>query len=266
MAENILRAEAINLPIGDLEFDAIRLLDTKEYRMAKSQSLKPIGLPSNWFSTVCKTGSKPLETLRSKGFTGYAVKVSYTKNGVATRASTLSIQDVSILWRYFDRKGNKKAQDLIDLLSLDSLKDRFEQVFNERRTLEERTQDDRRILDFPCPGEPIFEDWFEEQISRLTGWHKNDIKNGKFYWRFVYYWLTPDERLQLDKINPVLPNGRRKHKIHNCLLPETKERLKPYQLKLAGKMESCNSMAELERMFNRVKGFDQPNLFDGWEV
>jgi KilA-N domain len=124
-----------------------------------------------------------------------------------------------------------------------------------------------RMLEFPVPGEPAFEADFEAQVSRVTGLHKNHIRNAQFYWEFVYYWLTEEERSHLNKINPVLKETRRrKHKIHDCLQPETKLRLAPLQLKMMGKLESCNSVDELRRMFSRTLGRDQLNLFDGWNL
>ena len=123
-----------------------------------------------------------------------------------------------------------------------------------------------RILEIPEPGSPVFERWFEAQVARITRLHKNDIRNGKFYWEFVYSWLTEEERLDLNQINPVLASGRRKHKIHDCLSPETKLRLIPLQYKLMGKLESSNTVQELRRMIERAEGTDQLNLFDGiWE-
>jgi hypothetical protein len=133
-----------------------------------------------------------------------------------------------------------------------------------RHTIERISVPTHRILEIPKPGTPIFEAWFECQIQRITGYHKNDIRNGKFYWEFVYAWLTSEERSQLDRINPVLTTGRRKHKIHDCLTVETKERLVPLQYKLMGRLEACNTVQELRRMVQRSSGIDQPNLFDGF--
>jgi hypothetical protein len=120
-----------------------------------------------------------------------------------------------------------------------------------------------RMLDIPSPWTQAFDSEMEAHISRVTGFHKNDIRNGKFYWEFVYGWMTPEEKAHLNEINPVLPNGRRKVKIHQCLAPETKIRLGPLQLKLLSKLESCNSVSELRRMRDRAKGVNQPSLFDG---
>jgi KilA-N domain len=124
-----------------------------------------------------------------------------------------------------------------------------------------------RMLEVPIPGDPIFEAEFEEQVSRVTGLHKNHIRNAQFYWEFVYFWLAEEERSHLNEINPVLKETRRrKYKIHDCLQPETKIRLAPYQLKMLGKLESCNSVSELRRMFERQFGRDQKDLFDGWNL
>lgn len=134
-----------------------------------------------------------------------------------------------------------------------------------RITIERAAIPVSRVLEIPEPGTPVFESWFESQIERITGYHKNDIRNGKFYWEFVYAWLTEDERLALNQVNPVLPNGRRRLKIHDCLTPEVKARLVPLQYKLMGKLESCNTVHELRRMIQRASGVDQPSLFDGFK-
>lgn len=134
------------------------------------------------------------------------------------------------------------------------------------RNLIETGSRSSRTLEIPEPGTPIFEAWFEKEIERITGLHKNDIRNGRFYWEFVYRFLTPDERSHIERINPPCINGRRKYKIHDCLTAGTKARLIPLQYKLAGKIESCNTVHELRRMFDRMDGIEQPNLFDGiWQ-
>ncbi len=73
-------------------------------------------------------------------------------NSVGTRAETISVKDARIIWRYFDTKGNAQAQKLIDALSEDSLISRFDQVWGEPRTIEQRRIDDSRILNTPRPS------------------------------------------------------------------------------------------------------------------
>jgi hypothetical protein len=78
--------------------------------------------------------------------------------------------------------------------------------------------------------------------------------------------MTPEEKAKLDIVNPILPNGRRKYKIHQMLSKETKERLCPHVISVVVLMKSANSVAELRRLVQRQYGIDQPNLFDGWNV
>ena len=143
----IILAEAIDLKIADTVFDAIRIPETKEYRMSQSQILEPIGEDKTWFSRLTRRYPKELRSLQGKGLTMLTQKVKYEKNGTKTQATTWSLSDVRIIWRHFDRKGNEKAQRLIDLLTEDSLQDRFEQVWGERRTVEERSTWDKERLE-----------------------------------------------------------------------------------------------------------------------
>lgn len=149
MAKNqpIMSAEAIELRIADVVFDAIRICETGEYGMHQGQILEPIGAASNWFTTLGKPKGMNPQVLYDKGFTGLGKKVQYTKNGAKTIAIAYCLSDVRIVWRHFDRKGNEKAQKLIDLLTEDSLQDRFEQVWGERRTVEERNVWDKERLE-----------------------------------------------------------------------------------------------------------------------
>ncbi|MBD2303830.1 hypothetical protein H6G80_35355 [Nostoc sp. FACHB-87] len=80
------------------------------------------------------------------------------------------------------------------------------------------------------------------------------------------HWMTPEEKAKLDQVNPVLPNGRRKHKIHQLLEETTKQRLSPHITSILILMKSANSVAELRRLVQRQYGVDQPNLFDGWKI
>jgi len=120
MAKNqpIILAEAIEINIADTVFDAIRTIETGEYGMHQVQILEPIGVAPNWFSTLGKTKGLNPQPLYDKGFTGLGKRVQYTKNGTKTMAIAYCLSDVRIVWRYFDRKGNEKAQRLVDLLTI----------------------------------------------------------------------------------------------------------------------------------------------------
>lgn len=266
MAKNYQAAEAVELYIGNYRFDAIRILETKEYRMSQNQTLVTVGEKRNWLIMVEKRAPKIHQSLMEQGLNHVTLAAEYTINGVGTRAQTISLKDVRIIWRHFDKKGNLEAQNLIDALSEDSLISRFEQVWKESRTFEQRWFDDCRILDTPHPWTLMFETEFESNLARITKLHKKNIRNGLYYWEFIYGWMTPEEKAKLDLVNPVLTNGRRRYKIHQMLDKETKERLSPHVTSILILMKSANSVDELRRLVSRQYGIDQPNLFDGWNI
>lgn len=263
---NYIIAESTDLYIGNFQFDAIRISQTNEYRMSQSQTLKAVGERVQWLSDVAKKKQKAYQTLTAKGFTWCRQTVKYHDGKQYRFADTLSLEDVRILWRYLDKSGNVNAEILIDLLSDDDLKDRFEQIYNSRRTTEERRADDNRILDYPEPWTLTFDEAFEKRLAYLTGLHKNDIRNAQYYWEFIYSWMTAEERCKLEEVNPVLPSGRRRYKIHQMLDFETKQRLTPHIQAVYLLMKVANSLPELRRLLQRHEGIDQPNLFDGWNV
>ncbi|MBD2512687.1 hypothetical protein H6G91_36805 [Nostoc muscorum FACHB-395] len=45
-------AQAVELYIGNYRFDAIRIVETKEYRMSQNHILKIIGINSNWLTSL----------------------------------------------------------------------------------------------------------------------------------------------------------------------------------------------------------------------
>lgn len=76
-----------------------------------------------------------------------------------------------------------------------------------------------RILDTPNPWSKLYETDFCRQVFKWYG--------PQFYWIFCYCFLTPVERCKLDQINPAI-KGSRKHKIHQYLEEDTKQRLAPH--------------------------------------
>ncbi|WGV29059.1 P63C domain-containing protein [Halotia branconii] len=264
--KNYKAAEAVEFYIGNYRFDAVRVIETKEYRMSQGQILTPIGVNRNWLGTLPKKAPKVYQSLVEQGLNHDTLSTQYTVNSAGTRADTIPLRNVRIIWRYFDKQGNLEAQKLIDALSEDSLISRFEQVWGESRTVEQRRFDDSRILDTPRPWTRMFESEFEENLARITKLHKKSIRNGLYYWEFIYGWMTPEEKAKLDIVNPVLPNGRRRNKIHQMLSDQTKERLTPHVTSILILMKSANSVDELRRLVSRQYGVDQPNLFDGWNL
>jgi hypothetical protein len=264
--KNYQAAEAVELYIGNYRFDAVRMIETKEYRMSQGQILTPIGVNRNWLGTLAKKAPKVYQSLVEQGLNHDTLPTKYAVNSAGTRADTIPLTNVRIIWRYFDKQGNLEAQKLIDALSEDSLISRFEQVWGESRTVEQRRTDDCRILSTPSPWTRVFETEFEDNLARISKLHKKHIQNGKYYWEFIYSWMTPEEKAQLDIVNPALTNGRRRYKIHQMLSDETKQRLTPHVTSILILMKSANSVPELRRLVQRQYGVDQPNLFDGWQI
>jgi hypothetical protein len=259
-------AQAVEFYIGNYRFDAIRIIETKEYRMSQSQILDPIGIKRNWLTRLQFSLPRVYQILMEQGLDPFTVSAAYTVNKTRISAVTRSLKDVRIIWRYFDKQGNASASLLVDALAEDSLKSRFEQVWGEERTLLERRTDDCRILSTPSPWTRVFETEFEDNLARISKLHKKHIQNGKYYWEFIYGWMTPGEKAKLDIVNPALTNGRRRYKIHQMLSDETKQRLTPHVTSILILMKSANSVPELRRLVQRQYGVDQPNLFDGWSI
>ena len=242
---------------SEIVINVYRLPDAT-YRLAGRNVTDAVEEPAN--SLLREMGVKSLKALPGADLSLLQVKADSGEFFIP-----VSIEDAVDYWIEISA-GNKKAKAIIKALAMETLERRADREFNVIVPESVRDQKlENRVLEFACPGEPVFQDEFEDHVCRITGLHKHDIRTGKFYWEFVYCWLTAEERARLEEINPVLSNGRRKHKIHDCLTPETKERLKPLQLKLISKMESCNTVSELRRMVKRSYGIDQPSLFDGFD-
>lgn len=76
-----------------------------------------------------------------------------------------------------------------------------------------------RILNQPEPWERMYTPEFCTQVYAWYG--------PQFYWTFCYCFLSPVERCKIDQLNPPT-NGNRKHRIHQFLPPDIKEKLTPY--------------------------------------
>jgi len=257
MTDNILTGTSVKLRFLDMDLDSIRLTDSKEYRFSKSQALAAIGRNKNYLARLRLDSPDKVQTLTIKGFTWVTVKVKFHDGTQYRNAETISLSDVRVLWRCEDRWGNPTASDLIDVLSEDSLFDRCDQVWGETRSQEARHERDRRMFDIPEIWSLMFDREVEHHLSRLSGFHKRDIRNGKLYWEFFYRWMTSDERIQMDAANPVLPCGRRKYKIHQFLTDETKVRMQVHIRAVFTLMKTARDMTDWRRMMMCYEGFDQ---------
>jgi hypothetical protein len=254
-----IKAVRAQILLGDIPLNVYQL-PSGRYKLAGRNVTDVAGEPNN--SLIRAMGVKSLKDLPGADLSLIQVKADTGEIFIA-----VAIEDAAAYWGKMAIAGNVLAVGILVASAIEAIERRADAAFGNEKSEGERNERfaKNRVLDFPSPGDPIFESWFESQIERITGFHKNDIRNGKFYWQFVYCWLTPEERCQLELINPVTSTGRRREKIHNCLTAETKERLMPLQLKLGSKMESCKSTRELQRMIARANGVDQPDIFDGFD-
>jgi len=255
--DKYIKAEALPVLISDIELDGIRIIETGEYRMNQSQILEPIGENRNWITktvTLPSSRQKDLEALQRKGLSMLPIRVQYERSGTVRRAVTWSLSDARIVWRHFDRKGNQMAEALIDLLSEDSLQDRWEQVWDERRTEEERHADDNRIMQQNAPYYALYQ---KKICDRAFSWFGTN-----FYWSYFYFWMSRQERCDLDNRNPPI-NGRRKTKIHQWIEPETKERLRDKAIELGALILAARSKQQFIELFqNRYGEGWQKDIFD----
>ena len=213
------KATTASLFIGDMEFDALRIIESGEYRMSQSQVLRAVGLPTSQLAKFRYDRPNKAQKLTEKGFTWVPVLVKYQANGQVRQAKTLSLSDVLIFWRFEDRNGNQKAEKLIDALGADSLRDRMDQVFGlDRMPVEVRREADSRILDIPNPWVRLYEPEFCQTVFSWFG--------AQFYWTWVYSFLTSEEQAKLNRLNPYnVITGDRAKRIHQYITPEARERL-----------------------------------------
>ena len=278
-----IAAESKNLFIGTYALDAIRICESGEFRIAQKQSLELIEVDRFWLQNMVKAlqreGSaltqkqqdynEAWKVLQSMGFTMFLKSVKYSRHdkrgrNIVITSESLSLPDVRILWRYFDKQGNKKASDFIDALSEDSLRDRFRQIFHqERDSQEERRRQDNRVMDNP---RALLELLYGNDIcKKLNKLYKNHFQVARFFWTYCYGFLTPEERAKHEQMNPLV-NKRRGWRIYQFLDEATIERLHPHVKTLYILIMAAHSKQQLESMLNEAfQEHNQMDLFDLWD-
>jgi hypothetical protein len=258
--DKYIKAEATTLNIGDLEFDAIRLSGTGEYRMSQEQTLAAIDEPKNWFSRLRKRGGVSAKTLLDMGLEWLRAEnvlwVEYqNKDGKTVKAASRCLDDVDGCWEYHAETGNTLAKRICRALRRDSLEDRFKQVYEEpRASKEERKASDNRVMQQNAPYDALYQ---KEVCERAFSWF-----GCQFYWSYFYFWMSRQEKCDLDNRNPPI-NGRRKTKIHQWIEPETKERLRDKAIELGALILAARSKQQFIELFqNRYGEGWQKDIFD----
>jgi hypothetical protein len=261
--KDYIPAEAAKLYIGDLEFDAIRIVETGEYRLSQAQALKAIGLPSRYLSEFESKTPNKAQKLTAKGFTWVRVSVKFNDGKQHRYSETLSLSDVCKFWNFENKNNNESAEVLVDALISDSLRDRFDQVYDTRRTVEQRRAGDNCIMDAPRKFHPLFGDENMDKIAAFLKVGRSHPKLAIWMWQFVYYTLNAEERAKLDTVNPVQPNGHRRQTIHQWLKDNATEKHKQHFDKVLMVVNAAPSEQEFNDLFSRLCGGQfQSRLFD----
>jgi hypothetical protein len=256
-----LEARHTLINIGNIVIDGYEVLPegSGDYICAKVQVSSIVDLDHRRFAQLIRLNLAKI--LMPEG-----LQVRAISNGTA-QIDGISLEQITKLWALAASRGNEKTAILLAACGTETLERRFDRAFEKQRTEQERDHKlASRILNTPQPWTRMFESEFEENLARISRLHKKHIKNGLYYWEFIYNWMTPEEKAKLDIVNPALTNGRRRYKIHQMLDKETKERLSPHVTSILILMKSANSVPELRRLVQRQYGVDQPNLFDGWQI
>ena len=108
-----------------------------------------------------------------------------------------------------------------------------------------------RILNEAAPWEIFFDPKFCRPFFGGFG--------GSGYWKFVYSWMTAEEKAKINQLNPP-QNGIRRHKIHQFLPEEIRDRLAPHVVRLDAFMGlSRGSKDKFRALCNEFYG-------DGWQL
>lgn len=112
--------------------------------------------------------------------------------------------------------------------------------------------DGMRILETAPPWERFYDREFCNIFFTWFSW--------RGYWDYLYNWMTPDEIARLNAVNPVLPGGDRKDKVHMSIDAATKARLEPHVSALTHIVRCSGSKAQFQENYRRFYGTDQKLL------
>lgn len=260
------KARKTTIQLGDLCIDGFELppSNSGNYVCSKQQIVQLLGLDWRRFAQLQRL--KLAQVLIPNGLKVSAVS---TETG---KIDGIPVEQVPLVWALSASRGNEFAILLLAACTSESLERRFDKSFDNLRTDKERNEriiKRSRISEKHCPWERLYE---KEMCIKIKKWYGFD--SSKFYWWYVYNFLTPQERAELETHNPVLKvvskNGKertaRKRKIHQHLTEETLERLKDFAEYLWKCIDFCDSRVEFEKKWSIKYGLPtQLEIFDLWE-
>ena len=135
-------AKRATIYLGSIPLEVFWLVELNQYRLSQTQVLEAIKVSDNWLTRLRKESRKAFEALQSKGFTGLQVEAYFIEEGNrGTKfAKTLSINDATLIWSWFNRQGNELAADILEVCAIEAIERRADAAFNIQRTEEERNE------------------------------------------------------------------------------------------------------------------------------
>ena len=177
MNNDTVRAVRATIKLGSISLDVFQLPDG-EYRLSQSQVLAIIDAPNNWITRLVNSGGTDrVKYLQGRGFTGLQRKVEFKEDGArgAKTAKTLSIPDSVLVWRWFDKQGNEKAEAIIDACAIESIERRADIVFGVQRTEDDYQAKMKARIDGKTMRR-LLTDAIKEYIARHPELSDNDKK------------------------------------------------------------------------------------------
>ncbi|MEM6380295.1 MAG: hypothetical protein AAF705_19050 [Bacteroidota bacterium] len=167
--------------------------------------------------------------------------------------------------KHYAIKGSKVADDTLDsvgemgMTAYIQIKNNY-QLKKETLAPEAQQRLDR-IMNEAREFHPLFGDENCNKIARLFNCDRQSFKMVNFWWTYVYWTLSAEEKAKLNRLNPVV-NGRRKECIHQWLKENAAQQHKEIFEKILFICDLATTESEFKEMFRRkFKGLAQLSLF-----
>jgi hypothetical protein len=241
---SILSADVTEVKLGNLIVPG--LMDQSKCFYVAIPQIAALTLPQDSQNKASQT----FKRLMGADFKTHKFKTKFNKNTTLA----VSLLDFERLIAKLDRSGNKAAQDIRDALVGLSLHQLFSDAFGINVSNQDRQEFLKsRIIEAPNPWKRLYE---KDACEKAFSWF-----GANFYWEYCYHWMTDEERAKLNAVNPPI-NGERKHRIHQYIEKEARERLTPKMQELCVLVDVCASRNEFITKYMRRYGLNQLELFD----
>jgi hypothetical protein len=245
MTNKILRVAVTDVHIGALTLEGLMLSDGK-FMITVQQVASLLSVPQ-------KNAQRTFNGLLGESF--QFLKVQANRSTRQNRPeNAMDLTSFRILVRKLDRKGNEVAGLIVDAFTEVALEQIWADAFGVSLTSEGRQKTLSRILDAPNPWEKMFEVSFCRKVYSWMG--------GRFYWVYLYDFLTPEERCKVDRLNPIDPvTGKRDDRIHQYFDDQMRDRLYRHAQRVTDLVDTSTGFQDFATRFARFSGNNQLHLF-----